>query len=57
MPSDDEAISAQGSENENQEENAQEAPEYVKKEFVAKPYVSPYGTENEVASITPKNTR
>lgn len=57
MPSDDENVSGQGSDQENAEENAQEAQEYVKKEYVARPYVSPYGTENEVANIAPKNTR
>jgi hypothetical protein len=55
MPSDDEANSGPGSENEN-EENAQEAPEYVKKEFVARPYSNPK-TESEVVSMTPKNSR
>lgn len=31
--------------------------EYVKKEFVAREYISPYNTEAEVRSLTVKNSR
>ena len=31
--------------------------EYVKKEYFARPYVSPYGTENVVKAYTVKNSR
>lgn len=31
--------------------------EYVKKEFYARPYVSPYTTESDVKALTTKNTR
>ena len=31
--------------------------DYVKKEFAARPYVSTFNTENEVRSLTTKNTR
>jgi hypothetical protein len=34
-----------------------ETVEYVKKEFVAKPYVSPYNTEEDVNKLNPKNSR
>lgn len=31
--------------------------EYVKKEYYARPYESPYGTENAVKAFTVKSTR
>lgn len=31
--------------------------EYVKKEFIAREYVSPFNTESEVRSLTVKNSR
>lgn len=57
-----EDVEREGSENENEagEEGANEAKaEYIKKEFYARPYVSPYGvaTENDVKSLTTKNSR
>jgi hypothetical protein len=45
-----------GSDNEDGE-NAQDGQEYVKKEFVARPYTSPYDTDKEVANLTPTNSR
>jgi hypothetical protein len=45
-----------GSDNEDGE-NAQDGQEYVKKEFVARPYISPYDTDKEVANLTPTNSR
>ena len=45
-----------GSDNEDVE-NAQDGQEYVKKEFVARPYTSPYDTDKEVANLTPTNSR
>jgi len=54
---DDEDNEIMGSDNEMEGENLQDAQEYVKKEFVARPYVSPYETEKEVAHLTPSNTR
>lgn len=49
-----------GSENENEngdEGGDQAKQEYVKKEYVARPYVSEFNTENEVKSLTTKNSR
>jgi hypothetical protein len=45
-----------GSDNEDGE-NVQDGQEYVKKEFVARPYTSPYDTDKEVANLTPTNSR
>ncbi len=55
---DNEEIEREGSENENEageEAGDQAKQEYVKKEFFARPYVSPYNTENEVKALTTKN--
>jgi hypothetical protein len=57
---DNEEIEREGSENENEageEAGDQAKQEYVKKEFFARPYVSPYNTENEVRALTTKNNR
>ncbi len=57
---DNEEIEREGSEAENEageEAGDQAKVEYVKKEFFAKPYVSPYNTENEVRALTTKNNR
>jgi hypothetical protein len=45
-----------GSDNEDGE-NVQDGQEYVKKEFVARPYTSPYDTDKEVVNLTPTNSR
>ena len=58
--SDLEDVEREGSENENEagEEGGNEPKaEYVKKEFFAKPYVSPFGTENDVKALSTKNSR
>ncbi len=55
-----EDVEREGSENENEggDEGANEAKaEYVKKEYYARPYVSPYATENDVKGLTTKNSR
>jgi len=55
---DNEEIEREGSENENEageEAGDQAKQEYIKKEFLARPYVSPYNTENEVKALTTKN--
>ena len=47
-----------GDENDAGEEGAGEPKqEYVKKEYYARPYVSQYGTEEAVKSLTTKNNR
>jgi hypothetical protein len=49
---------SKGDENEGGDEGANEAKaEYVKKEYYARPYVSPYATENDVKGLTTKNSR
>jgi hypothetical protein len=46
---------AQGSDMDAEGEEKQDQAEYVKKEFVARPYASPYETDKEVQSLNPKN--
>lgn len=53
----DENQEEQGSDFEMDGEDKQEVSEYIKKEFVARPYVSPYETEKDVQMLNPKNTR
>ena len=55
-----EDVEREGSENENEngEEGGKEpVNEYVKKDYFARPYVSPYPTENDVKALTVKNNR
>lgn len=55
-----EDVEREGSENENEngEEGGKEpVNEYIKKEYFARPYVSPYPTENDVKALTVKNNR
>jgi hypothetical protein len=55
-----EDVEREGSENENEageEGNNEAKAEYIKKEYYARPYVSQYGTENDVKSLTTKNSR
>jgi len=57
---DNEEVEREGSDVENEageEAGDKVQQEYVKKEFFAKPYVSPYNTENEVRALTTKNNR
>ncbi len=55
-----EDVEREGSENENEageDGNNEAKAEYVKKEYFARPYVSPYGTETDVKGLTTKNSR
>ena len=55
----DEELDREGSENEGEngdEGDNQAKQEYIKKEFVARPYYNPV-TENEVRALTTKNSR
>ncbi|MFO0118126.1 MAG: hypothetical protein ACK521_11120 [bacterium] len=54
---DDDNDDLMGSDNDMDGENGQDGQEYVKKEFVARPYTSPYDTDKEVAGLTPANSR
>ena len=38
-------------------EDKADAQEFVKKEFVARPYKSPYETEEDVKKLNPQNSR
>lgn len=56
----DEDVEREGSDAENEggeDGEGQGKQEYVKKEFVAQPYVSPYQTDLEVKGLITKNTR
>jgi hypothetical protein len=56
----DEDINAEGSDVENDnidDANDQNKQEYVKKEYFAQPYVSPWNTDNEVRAMATKNSR
>jgi hypothetical protein len=57
MPGDetfvDDDDAQEDADNQDDGENLHETQEYVKKEFVARPYVSPFGTENDVLALTP----
>ena len=54
---DDENEEAQGSDFDMEGDDNKESTEYVKKEFHARPYVSPYNTEDDVNKLNPKNSR
>ena len=56
----EEDVDREGSDNEdnnNGGDDDQAKQEYVKKEFFARPYVSPFTTETDVKALTTKNSR